>query len=83
VAAFEVAVANEVVQGGPKGESRDAELAAEPPLWRDRLTDLQLVDQLEDSLSGQDLFAHSSLWKHSSRIVVKTISSQHAGKFSS
>ena len=78
--ALEVAVADEVVERRPERQPRDAEIAAEPPLRGDRLPHLELVDQLEDSLPGQDLFAHGSLWKHSGPDVVKTTSSQSAEK---
>jgi hypothetical protein len=55
---FQVSVPYEVVERGPEGEPRHAELAAEAPFGRDRLADLELVDQLEHTLPGQDLFAH-------------------------
>ena len=57
---LEVAVADEVVERRPERQARDPEIAAEPPLRRDRLSHLELVDQLEDPLPGQDLFAHDS-----------------------
>ena len=60
VAPLEVPVADEVVEGGAEGQARDAEVAAEPPLGRDGFSDLELVDELEHALPGQDLFAHPS-----------------------
>src|SRR5712691_8086194 len=57
---LEVPVADEVVERRPERQTGDAELPAEPTLRGDRLADLELVDQLEDSLSGQDLFAHGA-----------------------
>src|SRR3954471_10149908 len=58
VAALEVAVADEVVERGADGQARDPELTAQAPFGGDGLADLQLVDQLEYPLPGQDLLAH-------------------------
>jgi hypothetical protein len=60
---FEVPVSDEVVERGPEGKPRYAELAAEPPFGRDGLADLELVDQLEHTLPGQDLFAHVASYR--------------------
>jgi hypothetical protein len=49
---------DEVVEGGADGQAGDPEVAAQAPLRRDGLAHLQLVDQLEHALPGQDLFAH-------------------------
>jgi len=80
VTTLEVAVADEVVERRPERQARDPKIAAEPPFRGDCLSHLELVDQLEDALPGQDLLAHGSLWKHSRPDVVKTTSSQAAEK---
>ena len=58
MAPLEVAVADEIVERSTDGQARDAEVAAETPLGRDRLPDLQLVDELENSLPRRDLCSH-------------------------
>src|SRR5439155_15446720 len=60
VPALQVSVSDEIVERRPERQARDAELAAQPPLRGDCLADLELVDQLEDALPGQDLFAHGA-----------------------
>jgi hypothetical protein len=55
---LEIAVPNQVVEGGPQREPRDADLRAEPALGGNGLADVELLDQLEHALPGQDLFAH-------------------------
>jgi hypothetical protein len=74
----EVPVAHEIVEGRSDGQSRDAEVGAEPAFRGDRLADPELVDELEDPLPGQDLFAHEFLWKHRGRGMVKTTCPQSA-----
>jgi hypothetical protein len=78
LAPLQVAVTDEIVERGADGETGDAELAAQAPLGRNRLADLQLVDQLEHALSGQDLFLHDRQWKHSDGHMVKTTPPQPA-----
>src|SRR6266545_5607391 len=75
----QVAVSHEVVERCAQRQARDAQVAAQPPLGRDRLADLELFDQLQYALPGQDLFAHSLLWKHRNGSMVKTTRSQPAG----
>ena len=68
-AADEVALADEVVEGGADGQPRDAEVGAELPLGRDRVADAELLDEVEDTVSRLALLRH----------VVKTTSSRAAG----
>ena len=75
---LEVAVADEVVESGAKGEAGDAEVGAEPAFGGDGLADLELLDQLEHALPGQDLFAHPVPMEAQLRHMVKTTSPQSA-----
>src|SRR5580765_2689918 len=56
--ANEVALARELVQRGSHRQPRDTEVDAELALRRDRLTDAEAVDQVEDPVAGLGLLGH-------------------------
>ena len=58
-AARQVALAHELVERGADGQPRDAEIEAEQPLRRDRVADLERLDQLEHLLAGLALLGHA------------------------
>ena len=51
-------VADEVLDRGAQRQPRDAEVAREPSLGRDRLADVEAFDQLEHPLPGLFLLVH-------------------------
>jgi len=58
VTAIEVAVADEVVQGGPYGEPGDAEVERQLALGGDGLADRKLLDQVQHAVARLLLLAH-------------------------
>ena len=52
----EVALPDELVERGPDGEPRHAEIDSELPLRRDRIADIERLDELEDALPRLPLF---------------------------
>src|SRR5207247_781359 len=60
VAPVEVAVADELVEGGADGEAGDGEVDRELALGRYGLADLQRLDQVEHPIAGVFLLTH---WK--------------------
>src|SRR5579864_5384689 len=82
VLAHQVALADELVQGGPEREPRNAELAAQPTLGRDRGADTELGDERDHALPDLLLLRHPAPWKHTSRLMVKTTREAILRKFS-
>ena len=56
----EVALAHEVVERGPYGQARDAEVGAELTLRRDRVADGELLDEVEHEVSRRRLLRHAA-----------------------
>src|SRR5262249_46282465 len=52
----EEAVSHEVVERRSQRQPRDSQVDAQLPLRRNRLADVELIDQLEDSVPGLALF---------------------------
>src|SRR5205814_6807716 len=57
-AARQVALADELVERRAHGEARDAEVAGQVALGRDRVADLEALDQIEHTLAGFALLRH-------------------------
>src|SRR6266496_1417358 len=56
----EITVANELVERGPDGQARDAEVGGELTLGGNRLADPELFDQLEEAIAGIALLRHGA-----------------------
>ena len=57
-AADQVAVTDELVQGGPDGQARDAEIGGQLALRGNRFADPERFDQLEHAVPGLTLLRH-------------------------
>ena len=53
-----MAVPDKLVERGPEGEAGDAEVARQLPLGRDRVPDLERLDEVQDLVAGVFLLAH-------------------------
>src|SRR5206468_2604431 len=56
----QITVANELVECGPDGQARDAEVGGELALGGNRLADPERFDQLEDAVTGLALLRHGA-----------------------
>jgi len=59
VTAVQIAVADQLVEGGPDGEPGDAQLLGQLALGRDRLPDLEGIDEVEHPIASVLLLAHT------------------------
>ena len=58
VAPHEIALTDEIVERCANGQPGHAEVGAQLPLGRDRVADRELLDEVEDQVSGRCLFRH-------------------------
>src|SRR5207302_10057993 len=59
VTPVEIAVPDQVVEGGSQRQAGNAEVGRELALGRDRLTDLERLDEVEDAVARLLLLTHA------------------------